>query len=96
MLYTEQRMFDRFVPIAKEMGSREWERITTMSEMAEEHGRHDLAVAVYEACLGPGMQEDFLRKKYRQLKKRLRSSPTAHHAGKDESQTNSDVGNGEP
>jgi hypothetical protein len=54
MLYTEQRMFDRFVPIAKEMGTRAWERITTMSEMAEEHGRHNLALAVYEACLGPG------------------------------------------
>jgi hypothetical protein len=74
MLYTEQRMFDRFVAIAEEMGSRKWERITTMSEVAEMHGRHDLAVAVYEACLGPGMHEGFLRKKYGQLKERLGSS----------------------
>ena len=68
MLYTEQRMFDRFVPIAQEMGSRAWERITTMAEMAERHGRHDLALAVYEACLGPGMHEDTLRKKYEELR----------------------------
>jgi hypothetical protein len=71
MLYTEQRMFDRFVPIAEEMGTRAWERITTMSEMAEAHGRYDLALAVYEACLGPGMHERFLRNKYEELKGRL-------------------------
>jgi hypothetical protein len=71
MFYTEQQMFDRFVPIAKEMGTRAWERITTMSEMAEAHGRYDLALAVYEACLGPGMHERFLRNKYEELKGRL-------------------------
>jgi hypothetical protein len=71
MLYTEQRMFDRFVPIATEMGTRAWERITTMSEMAEAHGQYDLALAVYEACLGPGMHERFLRNKYEALKSRL-------------------------
>jgi hypothetical protein len=70
MLYTEQRMFDRFVPLAKQMGSRAWERITTMAEMAERHGRHDLALAVYEACLEPGMHEGFLRKRYKQLRDR--------------------------
>jgi hypothetical protein len=75
MLYTEHQMFDRFVPIAKEMGSRAWERITTMSEMAEAHGRQDLALAVYEACLGPGMHEGFLRKKYKELWGRLGSLP---------------------
>ena len=68
MLYTEQRMYDRFVPIAQEMGSRAWERITTMAEMAERHGQHDLALAVYEACLGPGMHEGFLKKRYRELR----------------------------
>jgi hypothetical protein len=49
-----------------------------MSEMAEMHGRYDLAVAVYEACLGSGMHEDLLRKKYRQLKKRIGASPMAY------------------
>ena len=74
MLYREQLMFDQFVPMAKAMGTRAWQRITTMSERAEEHDRHDLALAVYEACLGPGLHEEFLRKKYRELKKRLGST----------------------
>ncbi len=74
MLYTQQQMFDKFVPVAKEMGTRAWERITTMSEMAEKHGRYDLALAVYEACLGPGSHDKFLRKKYKELKSRLGSA----------------------
>jgi hypothetical protein len=73
MFYQKQQMFDKFVPMAKAMGTREWERITTMSEMAEKQGRYDLAVAVYEACLGPGFHEKFLREKYRELKSRLNS-----------------------
>ena len=71
MLYTEQRMFDRFVPIAKEMGSREWERITTMSEMAETHGRHDLALAIYEACWDRGCTKGFSGKSTRNSRKGL-------------------------
>ena len=71
MFYQQQQMFDKFVPMAKAMGTREWERITTMSEMAEKHGRYDLALAVYEACLGPGFHEKFLREKYQELKSRL-------------------------
>ena len=71
MLYQHQQMFDKFVPTAKAMGTRAWKRITTMSEMAEKHGRYDLALAVYEACLGPGSQEQFLREKHQELKSRL-------------------------
>lgn len=71
MLYREQLMFDQFIPMAQAMGTREWERITTMSETAEKHGKPDLALAVYEACLGSGMHEDCLCKKYRELKDRL-------------------------
>ena len=71
MLYQHQLMFDRFVPTAEAMGTREWERITTMSETAETHRRYDLALAVYEACLGPGFHEEFLREKYQELKSRL-------------------------
>ncbi len=71
MLYQHQLMFDKFVPMAKAMGTRAWERITTMSETAEEYGRHDLALAVYEACLGPGSHEQLLREKYQELKSRL-------------------------
>ncbi len=55
MLYTQQRMFDRFLDLAGAMGTRAWQRITTMSEMAEKHQQYDLAVGVYKACMGPGM-----------------------------------------
>jgi hypothetical protein len=70
MLYVQHQLFDKFVPTAKIMGTRVWERITTMSEMAEIHQKYDIALAVYEACLGPGSHEDFLRKKYKKLKGR--------------------------
>ena len=73
-LYRGQLMFDQFVPMAKVMGTRAWRRITTMSETAEEHGQYDLAVAVYEACLGPGSHEKFLREKYQELGSRLAST----------------------
>ncbi len=66
-------MFDKFVPMARAMGTRAWQRITTMSEAAEKRGRYELALAVYEACLGPGLHEDFLRRRYRELKSRLGS-----------------------
>jgi hypothetical protein len=72
MLCTQQKLFDKFVDLAKAMGTRHWQRITTMSEMAEKHKRFELALAVYETCLGPGMHEDFLRKKYTELQKRIK------------------------
>ena len=70
MLCTQQRLFDRFIDLAKIMGTRAWERITTMAEMAEKRRRPALARAVYEACLGPGQHENFLRKKYAELLER--------------------------
>ena len=72
MLYVQHQLFDKFVPIAKEMGTRHWERITTMSEMAEKHQKYELALAVYETCLSPGFHEEFLREKYQGLKRRCR------------------------
>ena len=74
MLYVQNLIFDKFVSIAKEMGTRQWKRITTMSEMAEKCQKYDLALAVYEACLGAGSCEDFLKKKYEELKRRLSSA----------------------
>jgi hypothetical protein len=73
MLYERQQMFDKFVPMARVMGTRAWQRITAMSEAAEKRGRYELALAVYEACLGPGLHEDFLRRRYHELKGRLGS-----------------------
>jgi hypothetical protein len=71
-LYAEQRMFDRFVPVAQEMGTRKWQRITRLADAAENNGQPDLAIEVYEACLGPGSHERFLREKYVELQNRLR------------------------
>ncbi len=73
MLYTEHKLFDRFESAAKLMGTRHWKRITSMSEMSEKHDKHKLALAVYEACLGPGSHESFLRERYDKLKKKLQS-----------------------
>jgi hypothetical protein len=82
LLYTQQKMFDRFVPIASVMRARAWERITRMAEMAENQNHPELALAVYEACgAGPvseqgesaGSNEKFLRKKYEKIKDRLRT-----------------------
>ena len=75
MLCTQQRMFDRFVDLARAMGSREWQRITGMAEMAEKHKQYDLAVAVYEASEGPGYHRDLLHKKCAELQSRLGKRP---------------------
>ncbi len=71
ILYVQQQQFDEFIPCAKLMGTRHWKRITTMSEMAEQHHKYDLALAVYENCLGPGEHEKFLRDKYNKLQSKL-------------------------
>ena len=71
LLYAQQEMFDQFVPIAKAMGTRQWQRITILVEAAEKHQRYDLAMAVYEACLKPGMHETYLREKYEKLKSQI-------------------------
>jgi hypothetical protein len=71
LLCVEQGLFEQFVDLAEAMGSRAWQRITRMAERAEKEGRLDLALAVYEAALGPGFHERFLHKKYEELKERL-------------------------
>ena len=73
LVCTQQQQFDKFVDLARQMGSRRWERITSMSAMAEEHAHFDLALAVYEASLGPGQHEAYLRKHYAELQDRLQT-----------------------
>ena len=73
LLYTQQRMLAHFIPTAKVMGTRAWQRITRMAEMAESQGEIELALAVYEACFQPGIHEQFLREKYEQLKQKYQS-----------------------
>ncbi len=70
-LCTLRKKFDQFVPLAKEMGSREWRRIKIMSKMAEKNRRPELALAVYEAALRPGRDEKYLREEYNRLKERI-------------------------
>jgi hypothetical protein len=70
MFCTQQHLFDRFIDLAKIMGTRVWERITTMSEMAEKQRRPALAREVYEACWEPGHHENYLRKKHAELLER--------------------------
>lgn len=73
LLYAQQKMFDRYLEIARQMGTREWQRITRLSEAAEAGRQNDLALAVYEASLGPGWHEKYLREQYEELKLRLRA-----------------------
>ena len=72
LLYAQQKMFEAFVPIAQAMGTQHWQRITLLAEVAEKQQHHDLALEVYETCLKqPGMHEDYLRKEYEKLKRRI-------------------------
>lgn len=75
LLYTQQTMLDQFIPTAKAMGTSEWQRITILAGAAEKHKRYDLALGVYEACLRPGMHEDYLYKEYEKLKERIQKLP---------------------
>lgn len=65
----EQNRFERFEALAKEMGTRHWKRIIVLADRAVKKRKRPLAVAVFEAALGPGTHEGFLRQKYEQLKK---------------------------
>ena len=71
LLYAQQEMFEQFIPVAGAMGTRQWQRITILAKAAEKRQRYDLALAVYEACLKPGMHEAYLREKYENLKSRI-------------------------
>jgi hypothetical protein len=64
----ERDQFDEFESLAKEMGSRHWERIVKLADRAMKKRKRDLACRVFEAALTPGMHQEFLQKKYDQLK----------------------------
>jgi hypothetical protein len=65
----EQQRFDRFEELARHMGTRYWKRIIVLADRAVKQRKRQLAVAVFEAALSPGVHEGFLRQKYEQLKK---------------------------
>ena len=68
-IVAEQHRFDRFEALARHMGTRHWKRILVLADRAVKQRKRQLAVAVFEAALSPGMHEGFLRQKYEQLKK---------------------------
>lgn len=66
-LHVTRGSLDRFVGLATEMGSRAWERITTMAEAAMEAGDRALAVQVFQAANQPGSHRDYLARRCREL-----------------------------
>jgi hypothetical protein len=65
----EQERFDMFEDLAREMGSREWQRIIHLVDRAVKKRKRPLACQVFEAALTKGSHLDFLTKKYEQLKR---------------------------
>jgi hypothetical protein len=65
----EQDRFDQFESLAREMGSRHWERIIKLADRAVKKRKRPLACQVFEAALTPGDHSELLQEKYEQLKK---------------------------
>jgi len=74
-LHVTRGNLERFVELARAMGSREWERITTMAEAALEAGDRTLALRVFEAANQPGFHDEFLRTRCRELTGHTLSEP---------------------
>lgn len=74
-LHVARGDLDRFVELARKMGSREWERITTMAEAALDAGDRALAIGVFEAANQPGSHVDLLRTRCRELTGHMLSEP---------------------
>ena len=64
----EQDRLDEFECLAREMGSRHWERIIKLVDRAMKKRKRELACQVFEAALTTGAHLEFLKKKYDQLK----------------------------
>lgn len=70
-LHVARRNYGAFVPLAREMGSREWERITEMAGAARAAGRRELAFQVFTAANQPGPHRDYLGERCRELTGRM-------------------------
>ena len=64
-----QHRFERFEAFARDMGTRQWQRMVVLADRAVKQRKRPLALAVCEAALSPGMHEGCLRQKYEQRKK---------------------------
>lgn len=71
-LYAKNYLFNKFIPIAKEMGARAWKRILVLSEAAEKKKKYEIALGVYEVAIAEsGDHADYLHKEFTQLKARI-------------------------
>ena len=66
-IVAEQRRFELFEDLAREMAADEWHRIVQLVDVAETAGKRNLARAVFEATLTRGRHLDLLQRKYAQL-----------------------------
>ena len=72
LLTLGQEHFDELPELAKEMGSRVWERITVMAEAAWNAGRFDVADAIFVAADQPGSHREYLRERHQQFARKSR------------------------
>ncbi len=71
-LYAKNHLFNKFIPIAKEMGTREWKRISVLSEAAETKEEYEIALSVFDvAKKESGNHAEYLRKECTKLKTRI-------------------------
>jgi hypothetical protein len=70
-LFIQQKLSEKFVSLAREMGSRAWEPILTMAEAAWKAGKHKVAVAVFSAADQPGFHQEYLREECVKMTGRL-------------------------
>ena len=61
----EQERFDLFEGLAREMGSREWQRVIRLADRAVKKRKRPLACKVFEAALTEGSHLDFLDQEVR-------------------------------
>lgn len=66
-IIAEQKRFDAFEPLAKDMAANGWQEIIRLADVAVKAGKQDLAEKVFLAAMTQGTHIDFLRKKYEQL-----------------------------
>jgi hypothetical protein len=71
-LYAKSCLFNKFIPIAKEMGTRAWKRILVLSEAAEKKEEYEIALSVFDVAIKEsGNHTEYLQKEYAKLKARI-------------------------
>jgi hypothetical protein len=65
----EQRRYELFISLARQMRSQHWKRILLLADTAMKARKRDLAMLVFEAALQPGVPYDLLRRHYEQLQR---------------------------